>query len=435
MPPRRSTCLCFSDQLVRCDEYVPYRRRDSPIRLSAGGRGAGRRGRVAATVPWRRCPVLQGDERRLLPPPPGRRGDAVARQVRPPSTQTPGPPGRGRRRGLALAQPLHAAAVGGGLCLLRSGAGDLSVSGPESCVVGSWRSCSSRTKDFFFLSLIFFFHFYKQETKQFTSSSLSSPCAFPGPAAGLSERPFRFNSLVSLIFCSHQFRFAVSPVFLPSLKLEQRSRNQLGRRRIWNGPVPTCPHAWLFSFVIPHVCLFYLSLSVFFHLCKCCNVQKCAKLLRPVCRLARSRRSATLMRAWVCVHERKCMHEFACYLYCLYATHLCLTGKPHNDNSSSSSAGSEPKDEDVFGLCDQRRWRSGGGGSSSSSSGGVLTKPYNSHTPFSWRGETERGRGLKRDVQYLCHPALSHRFISFCGLYLLQFWKAVFYTPLAVFHS
>lgn len=35
------------------------------------------------------------------------------------------------------------------------------------------------------------------------------------------------------------------------------------------------------------------------------------------------------------------------------------------------------------------------------------------HTPFSWRGETGSGRGLKRDEQYFCHPALSHRFISF----------------------
>lgn len=107
------------------------------------------------------------------------------------------------------------------------------------------------------------------------------------------------------------------------------------------------------------------------------------------------------------------MHEFACYLYCLYVTHLCLTGKPHNNSSSSSSAGSEPKEEDVFGFCNHRIRRNSGGGGSSSS--GDFTKPYNTHTHLSAKEEKREGGawGLKRDVQYFCHPALSHRCISF----------------------
>lgn len=165
-------------------------------------------------------------------------------------------------------------------------------------------------------------------------------------ACSLSGRPFRFNSLLSLILCSHHFWFAVS---FPSSSLPSNLNKDQGTS--WGGDAsgtvlfqPVLTFDIFCSFFIPHVRLFYLSLPVFFHLGKClCKTftsslssGQVQGLLRPDVRVS------------ACVHERKCMHEFACYLYCLYVTHLCLTGKPHNNSSSSSSAGSEPKEEVGF---------------------------------------------------------------------------------------
>lgn len=110
------------------------------LRLSAGSGDAvaGCCGRIdSAALPW----ILQRSECRLFPPPPWRRGDAVTPQVWSPSPETTRPLGRSGWGRPVLSQPLHASTLRGGICLLCSRAGDLSMTtGMDSLTMCVWIS-------------------------------------------------------------------------------------------------------------------------------------------------------------------------------------------------------------------------------------------------------------------------------------------------------
>lgn len=136
-------------------------------------------------------------------------------------------------------------------------------------VAGSRRPCVSRTEGFIlFFSLIFFFSFTSR--RQTIHLLLAEFTMCISRACSLSGRPFRFNSLVSLILCSLHFRFAVSS---PSSSLPSNLNKD--QRTSWGGdasgtllfqPVLTFDIFFLFLFLMV---IFSTCPSLFFSSCLC----------------------------------------------------------------------------------------------------------------------------------------------------------------------